>query len=197
MTTLETAARPLGREVPGGQATVLISASAVSLLCLLHGGLTGRGVLEAFVGFVLVWLAAIDIRSRILPDRIVLPATAVTLVAQAALAPDRMAEWLLAAFGASLFLFIPALLRPGALGLGDVKLALLLGAALGRGVVTALTVGLLAAAGFAALLVLVQGRVALKSTMPLGPLPRVRWDRRVTRAVGARPAPHETGGPGS
>ena len=169
MTTLETTARPLGREVPGGQATVLISASAVSLLCLLHGGLTGRGVLEAFVGFVLVWLAAIDIRSRILPDRIVLPATAVTLVAQAALAPDRMAEWLLAAFGASLFLFIPALLRPGALGLGDVKLALLLGAALGRGVVTALTVGLLAAAGFAALLVLVQGRVALKSTMPLGP----------------------------
>lgn len=102
MTTLETTARPLGREVPGGQATVLISASAVSLLCLLHGGLTGRGVLEAFVGFVLVWLAAIDIRSRILPDRIVLPATAVTLVAQAALAPDRMAEWLLAAFGASL-----------------------------------------------------------------------------------------------
>ena len=169
MTTLETAARPLGREVPGGQATVLISASAVSLLCLLHGGLTGRGVLEAFVGFVLVWLAAIDIRRRILPDRIVLPATAVTLVAQAALAPDRTPEWLLAALGASAFFFVPALLRPGALGLGDVKLALLLGAALGRGVVTALTIGLFAAGGFAALLVLVQGRVALKSTMPLGP----------------------------
>ena len=158
-----------GRELPGGEATVLLSASAVSLLCLLHGGLTGRGVLEAFVGFVLVRLAAIDIRRRILPDRIVLPATTVTLVAQAALAPDRMPEWLLAALGASLFLLVPALIRPGALGLGDVKLALLLGAALGRGVIPALTVGLLAAGGFAALLLLFQGRAALKSTMPLGP----------------------------
>jgi leader peptidase (prepilin peptidase)/N-methyltransferase len=171
VTATETAvpAPARGREVPGGQAAVLLSASAVSLLCLLHAGLTGRGVLEAFVGFVLVRLAAIDIRRRILPDRIVLPATAVTLVAQAVLAPERTPEWLLAAFGASAFLLVPALLRPGALGLGDVKLALLLGAVLGRGVVAALTVGLLAAGGFAALLLLVQGRAALKSTMPLGP----------------------------
>jgi leader peptidase (prepilin peptidase)/N-methyltransferase len=171
VTTQEIAAPTpaVGREVPGGEAAVLLSASAVSLLCLLHSGLSGRGVVGAFVGFVLVRLAAIDIRRRILPDRIVLPATAVTLVAQAALAPGRTPEWVLAALGASLFLFIPALLRPGALGLGDVKLALLLGAALGRGVVPALTVGLLAAGGFAALLLLVQGRVALRSTMPLGP----------------------------
>ncbi|HMI99084.1 MAG TPA: A24 family peptidase [Gaiellaceae bacterium] len=171
MTTQEIAAPApaVGRELPGGEVAVLLSASAVSLLCLLHGGLSGRGVVGAFVGFVLVRLAAIDIRRRILPDRIVLPATAVTLVAQAALAPGRTPEWVLAALGSSLALFIPALLRPGALGLGDVKLALLLGAALGRGVVPALTVGLLAAGGFAALLLLVQGRVALKSTMPLGP----------------------------
>ena len=172
MTAKETAAPApaLGRGVhAGGEVTVLLSASAVALLCLIHGGLSGRGALEAFVGFVLVRLAAIDIRRRILPDRIVLPATAVTLVAQAALAPGRTPEWLLAALGASAFLLVPALLRPGALGLGDVKLALLLGAALGRGVVTALTLGLLAAGGYAALLLLVQGRGALKSTMPLGP----------------------------
>src|SRR5207244_9207519 len=160
----------LGRgQHAGGEVAVLLSASAVSLLCLLHAGLSGRGALEAFVGFVLVRLAAIDVRLRILPDRIVLPATAVTLVAQAALAPERTPEWLLAALGASLFLLVPALIRPEALGMGDVKLALLLGAALGRGVVTALTLGLLAAGGYAALLLLVQGRRALKSTMPLGP----------------------------
>ncbi len=171
MTAVETAAPApaVGRAIPGGDATVVLTASAVSLLCLLHGGLTGPGVLEAFVGFVLVWLAAIDIRRRILPDRIVLPATAITLVAQAVLAPDQMPEWLLAAFGASLFLLLPALVRPGALGLGDVKLALLLGAALGRAVIPALAIGLLAAGGFAALLLLFHGRAALKSTMPLGP----------------------------
>jgi leader peptidase (prepilin peptidase)/N-methyltransferase len=171
VTSVETAvpAPARGREVPGGRAAVLLSASAVSLLCLLHGGLTGRGFLEAFVGFVLVQLAAIDIRRRILPDRIVLPTTVVTLLAQVALAPDRTPEWLLAAFGASAFLLVPALLRPDALGLGDVKLALLLGAALGRAVIPALMVGLLAAGAFAALLLLVHGRVALRSTMPLGP----------------------------
>jgi leader peptidase (prepilin peptidase)/N-methyltransferase len=171
VTAIETAvpAPARGREVPGGQTAVLLSASAVSLLCLLHEGLTGRGFLEAFVGFVLVQLAAIDIRSRILPNRIVLPTTVVTLAAQSLLAPDRMLEWLVAAFGASLLLLIPALLRPGALGMGDVKLALLLGAALGRAVIPALMIGLVAAAAFAAVLVLLQGRVALRSTMPLGP----------------------------
>jgi leader peptidase (prepilin peptidase)/N-methyltransferase len=165
----ETAAPTLGRELPGGETAVLFAASVVSLLCLLQGGLTGRGVLAAFVGFVLVRLAAIDIRLRIIPNRIVLPATAITLVAQAVLSPDRTPEWVLGALGASAFLLLPALLRPDALGMGDVKLALLLGAALGRGVVAAMTIGLLAAGGFAALLVLVQGREALKSTMPLGP----------------------------
>jgi leader peptidase (prepilin peptidase)/N-methyltransferase len=169
VTAKETAAPSLGRELPGGEAAVLLSASAVSLLCLLHGGLSGQGALDAFVGFVLVRLAAVDIRQRIIPNRIVLPATAITLVAQAILAPGDTPEWVVAALGASAFLLVPALLRPDALGMGDVKLALLLGAALGRGVVGAMTLGLLAAGGFAAVLVLVQGREALKSTMPLGP----------------------------
>ena len=121
MTAEESAASApaLGRgQHAGGEVAVLLSASAVSLLCLLHAGLSGRGALEAFVGFVLVRLAAIDVRLRILPDRIVLPATAVTLVAQAALAPERTPEWLLAALGASLFLLVPALIRPEALGMG-------------------------------------------------------------------------------
>jgi prepilin signal peptidase PulO-like enzyme (type II secretory pathway) len=129
VTAVETAvpAPARGREVPGGQTAVLLSASAVSLLCLLHEGLTGRGFLEGFVAFVLVQLSAIDIRSRVLPNRIVLPATVVTLAAQSLLAPDRMLEW-------------PALM-----------------------------IGLVAAGAFAAVLVLLQGRVALRSTMPLGP----------------------------
>jgi prepilin signal peptidase PulO-like enzyme (type II secretory pathway) len=53
--------------------------------------------------------------------------------------------------------------------MGDVKLALLLGAALGPKVVPALTLGLFAVGVFAAGLVFVRGRSALKTDIPLGP----------------------------
>ena len=58
-----------------------------------------------------------------------LPAAAVVLAAQTALDPSP--EWAIAAFGAALFLLVAALAYPGGMGMGDVKLALLLGAALG------------------------------------------------------------------
>jgi leader peptidase (prepilin peptidase) / N-methyltransferase len=53
--------------------------------------------------------------------------------------------------------------------MGDVKLALLLGAALGRLVAAALVIGLCAAGGFALLLIATRGRSAFRQEMPLGP----------------------------
>ena len=66
-----------------------------------------------------------------MPNRIVLPAFVVCLVAQTALEPS--VEWV--ARSARLrrrFLLVAALAYPAGLGMGDVKLALLLGAMLGR-----------------------------------------------------------------
>jgi leader peptidase (prepilin peptidase)/N-methyltransferase len=70
---------------------------------------------------------------------------------------------------AGTFLLLPALIRPGAIGMGDVKLALLLGAVLGPLVAAALVIGLCAAGGFALLLVFSHGRSAFREQMPLGP----------------------------
>jgi len=53
--------------------------------------------------------------------------------------------------------------------MGDVKLALLLGAALGRLVVPAFVLGLCATGAFALVLVASRGRSALKEEIPLGP----------------------------
>jgi leader peptidase (prepilin peptidase) / N-methyltransferase len=153
----------------GLKAAVAVAGGWLALLCLLRVGLNGEGVIAAFTAFVLVELAAIDLRERILPNRIVLPATAALVVAHAVLTPDRALECLLAAAAAGAALFLPALIRPGSLGMGDVKLAMLLGAALGRPVVPALTLGLFAAGLFALGLVLVRGRAAMKTEMPLGP----------------------------
>jgi leader peptidase (prepilin peptidase)/N-methyltransferase len=129
--------------------------------------LTAEGLLAAGFCAVLVVLSAIDARHRIVPNRIVLPAAAVTLVAHTAIDPSP--EWLLAALGASGFLFAAALAYPKGLGMGDVKLALLLGAMLGASVSVALMLGFLAALVPAAVLVARHGSAARKMGVPLVP----------------------------
>jgi prepilin signal peptidase PulO-like enzyme (type II secretory pathway) len=55
------------------------------------------------------------------------------------------------------------------MGMGDVKLALLIGAALGTKVVAALFLGTVAAGIFAAVMLFKQGSAARKRAIPLGP----------------------------
>ena len=98
---------------------------------------------------------------------IVLPATVVVLVAMTALYPS--AEWALAAFGASFFLFLAALAYPKGMGMGDVKLALLLGAMLGRTVPVALMIGMVAALAPSLVLFARHGMAARKMGIPFGP----------------------------
>lgn len=118
---------------------------------------------------MLVVLAAIDLERRIIPNRIVLPAVVLILAAQIALSPDRALEWTAASLGAALFLLLPLLVYPSGMGMGDVKLALLLGAGLGWAIVPALVAGLFAAF-IVALVVLVRGGLAARKTaLPFGP----------------------------
>jgi leader peptidase (prepilin peptidase)/N-methyltransferase len=156
---------PIGLRYPAVElATALLVAAA-----FLRFGLSGRAFVAAFVAACLVVLSAIDVERRILPDRIVLPATAIVLAAQIALYPDRALEWVIAPLGASLFLFLALLAYPGGMGMGDVKLALLLGAALGKVVVVGLMIGMLAAMGAALVLFARHGLRARKMAIPFGP----------------------------
>jgi leader peptidase (prepilin peptidase) / N-methyltransferase len=144
-------------------------AACFALAVLLHIGFGARGLLIAAVVALLVELAAIDLERRILPNRIVLPALLVVLLAQLALGSSRYVESIVSAVLAGTFLLIPSFIRRGAVGMGDVKLAVLLGATLGRVVAPALTIGLLAAGGAAILLVALRRRAALRQELPLGP----------------------------
>jgi leader peptidase (prepilin peptidase)/N-methyltransferase len=144
-------------------------AACFGLAVLLHVGFDARGLLVAAVVVVLVELAAIDLEKRILPNRIVLPTLLAVLAAQLALDPARYAESLVAGVGAGAFLLLPSLIRRGAIGMGDVKLAVLLGATLGRLVTAALVIGLFAAGAAALLLVATRSRAALRQEIPLGP----------------------------
>jgi len=141
--------------------------AALAVACVVVFGPTLYAALAVGFCALLVTLSAIDAQHRIVPNRIVLPAAAVVLVARTLLDPSP--EWLLGAVGASGFLFLAVLAYPKGLGMGDVKLALLLGAMLGATVSVALFVGFLAGLVPAVVLFARYGSAARKMAVPLVP----------------------------
>ncbi|TML44813.1 MAG: prepilin peptidase [Actinobacteria bacterium] len=135
--------------------------------CFVRFGLSGQAAVAAFFCVVLVAVSAVDLEHRIIPNRIVLPAASIVLVAQTALRPSPV--WALAALGAALFLLVAALAYPAGMGMGDVKLALLMGAALGRTVSVAMMAGMLAAVVPSLYLLARHGGAARKMGIPFGP----------------------------
>lgn len=135
--------------------------------CFAVFGLTAWAALAAGFCAVLVALSAIDVQHRIVPNRIVLPSAAVALVAHTLIDPSP--AWLVWALVASCGLFLVVLAHPSGLGMGDVKLALLLGAMLGASVTVALMLGLLAALVPSVVLVSRHGGAARKMGVPLVP----------------------------
>ena len=137
--------------------------------CFLRFGLSAEAFVASFFCIVLVVLSAIDAERYILPDRIVLPATLLDLAAQLAIAPDRALEWIGASLACSLFLFLALLAYPRGMGMGDVKLALLLGAMLGKSVAVAMMVGMVTALVFGLGLMVARGSGARSTRIPFGP----------------------------
>jgi leader peptidase (prepilin peptidase)/N-methyltransferase len=135
--------------------------------CFWRFGLSGDAVVASFVCVVLVAISAIDIEHRIIPNKIVLPAFAIVLVANTLLHPSPV--WVIAALGAAAFLFAAALAYPKGMGMGDVKLALLMGAACGRTVPVAMMIGMFAALVPGIYLLARHGQAARKMGIPFGP----------------------------
>jgi leader peptidase (prepilin peptidase) / N-methyltransferase len=149
---------------------VTVSLAALATVVLAFAVLpVDHAVVAALAGATLVVLSAIDLERGIIPNRIVLPAAGVVLVAQVALFPDRAAEWALAAILSAFVLALPQLVGRAWMGMGDVKLGLLLGAALGWGVLGAVLLAFLCVFPVAFLVVLRGGLAARKTTIPFGP----------------------------
>jgi leader peptidase (prepilin peptidase)/N-methyltransferase len=146
---------------------VELATAGLVATCVVAFGLSSEAFVAAFFCVVLVVLSAIDLTHRIVPNRIVLPAALVVLVAQTALEPSP--EWALGALGASGFLFVAALAYPAGMGMGDVKLALLLGAMLGRTVPVGLMAGMVAALVPSVVLLARHGSAARKMGIPFAP----------------------------
>jgi leader peptidase (prepilin peptidase) / N-methyltransferase len=146
---------------------VELATAGLVAACFLAFGLSGEAFVSAFFCVVLVAVTATDLTHRIVPNRIVLPAAGIVLAAQTMLEPSP--EWALGALGASGFLFVAALAYPAGMGMGDVKLALLLGAMLGRLVGVGLMLGMLAALLPSVVLLAKHGPAARKMGIPFAP----------------------------
>lgn len=151
--------RSLMLGVAGATVFILVAAEArdTSALTLARLGLCGAALSIA---------AATDIVERRIPNRVVVPAAlacgGLTLVAGAGAA----VLWGLA-FPA-LFLAV-SLARPAALGMGDVKLTLLIALGLDGHAAQALMLGIVLAACAGVLLLLGRGRAAWRQSLPLAP----------------------------
>ena len=133
----------------------------------------GGDAVELALGLVLVTaLMAVtitDLEQRIIPNKILLAATLIGFAIVAVGDPASLPERAIAAVAAGGLLFTAALIYPNGMGLGDVKLAAVMGFFLGRNVAPALLVALLAGSVVGVALIAREGATARKKAIPFGP----------------------------
>jgi leader peptidase (prepilin peptidase)/N-methyltransferase len=156
-------AAPIGWRYPALELGTALLAAA----CVLAFGPTLNALAGALLCATLLTVSATDLERRVVPNRVVLPATVAVLAVQLVRAPSL--EWPLAGLGAALFLFVAALAYPKGMGMGDVKLALLLGVGVGWSVPVALLAGMILALVPAAVLFARHGASARKMAIPFAP----------------------------
>lgn len=164
----EAAAEPRPRPQIPRHPALAVAVLTLAALSFARFGLQPRAFIAAFASGVLVVLAVIDIEHRLLPNRIVVPAIAIVLAAQFAFYPGHAPGRLLAGLAAAAFLALPLLARRDAMGMGDIKLAVLLGAIVGPGVLLAIAIGCVATLPFTVAVRIREGSIR-GATLPFGP----------------------------
>jgi leader peptidase (prepilin peptidase) / N-methyltransferase len=145
-----------------------VGAAFAATVLVLRGDPTEMALGLVFVA-VLAAITLTDLERRVIPNAILLAGSAAGLAIVAATDPGSLPERAAAALGAGGFLLLFALIYPRGMGMGDVKLAAVMGLFLGASVVPALFVGIVLGAlvGFA--LMLRYGSEARKHAVPFGP----------------------------
>ena len=147
---------------------LLTGALAVAVVLVKHS--THDVALGLVLVGILVPIAMIDLEHRVIPNKITLPAALAAVVIGLVTRPAGVPEQLIAGAAAGGFLLAFALAYPRGMGMGDVKLAGVLGLFLGREVAPALLAGVFAATVVGAAIIsrlgVARGR---KTAVPFGP----------------------------
>jgi leader peptidase (prepilin peptidase)/N-methyltransferase len=156
---------PISRRYPLVEA---LTAALLVAVILVKGADRDALLGIAFV-LLLVPVTFIDLDHRIIPNRLMLVGTVLGPALVLLTDPGAIVEHLIAAAAAGGFLLAAALARPGGLGLGDVKLAAVMGLFLGRDVGPAMLVALVAGSLLGAVIIARQGAAGRKTAVPFGP----------------------------
>jgi leader peptidase (prepilin peptidase)/N-methyltransferase len=118
---------------------------------------------------VLAAITLTDLERRVIPNAILLAGSVLGVAIVAATDPSSLPERAAAAAGGGAFLLLFALIYPRGMGMGDVKLAAVMGLFLGVSIVPALFIGIALGAIVGLWLMLRYGPEARKHAVPFGP----------------------------
>lgn len=165
------AERKLVDLLPEGRMLFAVTALGMFLLVasFVVFGASGRALVGAVLCPVLVLLAAIDLRHRLLPNALVFPSVGAVLVIVAATNPHGFLEHLWAGLALGGFLLVFCLVFPAGLGMGDAKVGFLMGFALGWRTVSAMMIAFFGLFLAALWIILRQGLSARRQSLPFGP----------------------------
>lgn len=159
-------AAPISARYPVVEATT----AALYVACVARFGIGVELILPLVFVTLLVPVAAIDLEHRIIPNVLVGPAALVALAVVALLLTDSLSERLIAGVAAGGFLLMAALAYPAGMGMGDVKLAGVMGLFLGRAVGPAIFIALLAGTVVGVAIMARRGVAeGRKTAVPFGP----------------------------
>lgn len=147
--------------------------AATAALCaavVLDKGSTAGIALGIALVLLLVPLALIDLEHRVLPNVITLPGCALAVLLGTALDPSGEPARLIAGAAAGGAFALIVLLYPGGMGMGDAKLAAMIGLFLGASVIPAVLIALLAGVLVGAGVMRAKGvKAGRKTAVPFGP----------------------------
>jgi leader peptidase (prepilin peptidase)/N-methyltransferase len=118
---------------------------------------------------VLAAITLTDLERRVIPNAILLVGSVIGIGIIAGTDAASTPERAIAAIGAGGFLLLVALIYPRGMGMGDVKLAAVMGLFLGAAVAPALFVGIALGGLVGVALLLTRGQGARKQAVPFGP----------------------------
>ncbi len=118
---------------------------------------------------MLIAVADIDVEHRIVPNKILLPMAVWGIAGTAIVHTSAMLEALAAGGGAFAFLLLAALIHPRGMGMGDVKLAGVMGLYLGVSIVPALFLAFLSGSVVGIALLARHGAAGRKKGVPFAP----------------------------
>ncbi len=149
---------------------VEFATGALCLAVVVPSYSAARTALGLGLILLVVPIALIDLETRLIPNRLTLPGAVLALALGLALDPSGEPTRLIAAAAAGGFLLIAALAYPGGMGMGDVKLAGMMGLFLGSAVAPAVLVALLSGTAVGAVIIARKGASAgRKTAVPFGP----------------------------